>query len=231
VVTRVTTIDRPTRFFVGGLRLALEARGIQVTGGAWEIGDVANPPGVEGRRVMATRMSQPLSSLAGYFMKVSQNFYAEMLLKTIGHVAGRVGSTAEGRRVARETLTSWGIPADAFVMNDGSGLSRYDYTTADTVVAMLRHIWLDERLRGPFVAALPVGGHDGTLDTRMRGTILDGRVEAKTGTISNVRALSGYLETTSGERIVFSIIANNFTAPTSQIDAIAERALAMVAER
>jgi D-alanyl-D-alanine carboxypeptidase/D-alanyl-D-alanine-endopeptidase (penicillin-binding protein 4) len=133
--------------------------------------------------------------------------------------------------VARETLTGWGIPAEAFVMNDGSGLSRYDYTTADTVVAMLRHIWRDERLRGPFVAALPVGGHDGTLDTRMRGTILDGRVEAKTGTISNVRALSGYMETKSGERVVFSIIANNFTAPTGQIDAIVERALARVAER
>jgi D-alanyl-D-alanine carboxypeptidase/D-alanyl-D-alanine-endopeptidase (penicillin-binding protein 4) len=231
VVTRVTTIDRPTRFFVGGLRLALEARGIHVAGGACEIADVASPPTADGRRVIATRMSQPLSSLAGYFMKVSQNFYAEMLLKTIGHAAGRTGSTAEGRRVARETLTGWGIPADAFVMNDGSGLSRYDYTTADTVVTMLRHIWHDERLRGPFVAALPVGGHDGTLDTRMRGTILDGRVEAKTGTISNVRALSGYMETKSGERIVFSIIANNFTAPTGQIDAIAERALARVAER
>ena len=85
-------------------------------------------------------------------------------------------------------------------MYDGSGLSRYNYVTADAIVALLKHVWEDETLRGPFVAALPVGGHDGTLETRMRGTILDRRVQAKTGTISNMRALSGYLETTSGER-------------------------------
>ena len=65
----------------------------------------------------------------------------------------------------------------------------------------------------------------------MKGTILDGHVEAKTGTISNVRALSGYLETRSGERLVFSMIANHFTAPSSQVDAVVERALARLADR
>ena len=97
-------------------------------------------------------------------------------------------------------------------MNDGSGLSRYDYLSADAIVAVLRHTWQDEQLRGPFVAALPVAGRDGTLDTRMRDTILDDRVEAKTGTLANVRSLSGYLETTTGKHLVFAILVNNFTA-------------------
>ena len=87
-----------------------------------------------------------------------------------------------------------------FVMNDGSGLSRYDYVTADAIVAILKRVWKDEKLRGPFLAALPVGAHDGTLESRMRGTILDGKVQAKTGTISNMRSLSGFLDTQSGER-------------------------------
>ena len=89
----------------------------------------------------------------------------------------------------RETLAGWGIGADSFVMSDGSGLSRYDYVTADTIVTILKHVWQDEKLRGPFLAALPVSAYDGTLRTRMRDTPLAGRVQAKTGTISNMRAL------------------------------------------
>jgi serine-type D-Ala-D-Ala carboxypeptidase/endopeptidase (penicillin-binding protein 4) len=146
-------------------------------------------------------------------------------------VAGSAGTTAAGRDVVRDTLGQWGIPADAFVMYDGSGLSRYNYVSADTIVAILKHVWDDPRLRGAFVAALPVAAHDGTLDTRMKGTVLDAHVQAKTGTISNVRSLSGFLEAASGEKIVFSIIANNFTVPSAQIDAIAERALTRLASR
>jgi D-alanyl-D-alanine carboxypeptidase/D-alanyl-D-alanine-endopeptidase (penicillin-binding protein 4) len=94
---------------------------------------------------------------------------------------------------------------------------------------VLEHVWQDARLRGPFVAALPIGGWDGTLGSRMKKTVLDGRVEAKTGTIANARALSGYLLTTSGQRLVFSIIVNNFTAPASEIDAVVEKALTRLA--
>jgi D-alanyl-D-alanine carboxypeptidase/D-alanyl-D-alanine-endopeptidase (penicillin-binding protein 4) len=231
VVTRTTTIDNPTRFFVEGLRLALAERGIAVAGGAWDIDDLESAPTNLARRTIATRQSLPLSYLAGYFIKSSQNYYGEMLLKAIGRSAAGTGSAAAGRQAVRETLGAWGIDRDAFVMNDGSGLSRYDYVTADTILAILKHVWKDEQMRGPFVALLPVAGRDGTLDTRMRGTILDGRVMAKTGTISNVRSLSGYLETKSGERIAFSIIANHFTATSAEIDAIAEKALARVAER
>ena len=70
-----------------------------------------------------------------------------------------------------------------------------------------------------------MGGHDGTLEARMRNSALDRRVQAKTGTITNVRALSGYVETNAGEKLVFSMIANNATAPGAQIDGVMEKAL------
>ncbi|HEY6356608.1 MAG TPA: D-alanyl-D-alanine carboxypeptidase/D-alanyl-D-alanine-endopeptidase [Vicinamibacterales bacterium] len=228
-VVRGAAVDNPTRFFVEGLRLALADHGIPVRDGVGAVDDLPTAP-ADSRRVIATRQSAPLSALAGYFLKVSQNFYADMLLKTIGRAAGRPGSVAEGVRAVRETIAGWGVGPDELVMNDGSGLSRYDYLTADAVVAVLRHVWQDARLRGPFVSALPVAGRDGTLDTRMRGTILDDRVEAKTGTLANVRSLSGYLETTTGKHVVFAMLANNFIAPAGQVDAIVERALALVAE-
>jgi D-alanyl-D-alanine carboxypeptidase/D-alanyl-D-alanine-endopeptidase (penicillin-binding protein 4) len=226
---RSTAVDNPTGYFVEALRLALASRGIAVHGGAWDIDEVPDAPAR--RRPLAARQSPPLSSLGGYFMKESQNFYGETFLKAVGRVAGRDGSSESGRRVVRETLAEMGISADSFVMYDGSGLSRYDYVTADAIVMLLKHVWHDETMRGPFLAALPVGGHDGTLDTRMKGTPLAGRVQAKTGTIANMRALSGFLTTESGEKIAFSIIANHFTAPNNEIDAIAERALSRLVTR
>ena len=148
-------------------------------------------------------------------MKDSQNFYGETLLKTLGRAAGGIGTTASGRQAVRETLTAWNVPADAIVMQDGSGLSRQNYVTADAIVMILKRMWEDERLRGRFLSVLPVAGQDGTLESRMKGTILNGRVQAKTGTISNVRSLSGFVETKAGEKLVFSMIANHFTAPSS----------------
>jgi D-alanyl-D-alanine carboxypeptidase/D-alanyl-D-alanine-endopeptidase (penicillin-binding protein 4) len=229
VVVRTAAVENPTQFFVNGLTGALEARGIVVRGGAWDIDNLETPAVSGNRRTIATHRSQPLSALGGYFLKESQNFYGETLLKTVAQRAGRPGSTTAGRRVAAETLTGWGIPADSYVMYDGSGLSRYNYVSADAIVLLLKHVWSDERLRGHFVAALPVGGHDGTLGLRMRDTVLAGRVQAKTGTISNVRALSGFLVTESGERLVFSMIANHFTATSAQVDAVVERALGLLA--
>jgi len=229
--TLTTAVDNPTGFFVEGFRIALASRGIGVQGGAWDIDDVPDAPAAARRRVLARRESLPLSSLGGYFLKESQNFYGETFLKAIGRAGGREGTAEAGRRVVRDTLAAIGIGAGSYVMYYGSGLSRYDYVTADATVLLLKHVWQDETLRGPFLAALPVGGQDGTLDSRMKGTPLAGRVQAKTGTIANMRALSGFLTTESGEKIVFSIIANHFTAPNADIDAIAERALARLVTR
>jgi len=229
---RTTVVDNPTRFFVGSFAAALADRGMVVSGGSADLDDAgeAAKPGAN-RRVIARHMSPPLSVMAGRLMKASQNFYAETLLKTIGHVATGQGSSDAGRLALRETLETWQVPADAIVMYDGSGLSRYNYVTAGALVDILTHVWKDEALRGPFLATLPVGGHDGTLASRMTHPDLTRRVQAKTGTIANMRALSGYLDTVSGEKIVFSIIANHFTAPSARVDAVVERALARVAQR
>ncbi len=160
-----TSIDNPTSYFVEALRAALAARGVIVAGGAWDIDDIENPVAGGTRRLIARRESAPLSALAANFLKVSQNFYGEMFLKAIGRTPTRPGTAAAGRQVVRETLAAWGISADSFVMSDGSGLSRYDYVTADTIVTILKHVWQDEKLRGPFLAALPVSAYDGTLRT------------------------------------------------------------------
>ena len=230
-ITRTMAVDNPTRFFVEGLAAAFASRGITIRGGAWDIDDVAEPPGPEGRTLLARRESLPLSFLAGHFMKDSQNFYGETLLKTLGRAAGGVGSTASGRQAVLDTLTKWSVPTDAVVIRDGSGLSRQNYVTADAIVIILKHVWNDERLRGRFLSVLPVAGQDGTLESRMRGTILNGRVQAKTGTISNVRSLSGFVDTKSGEKLVFSMIANHFTASSSAIDGVVERALVRLVDR
>lgn len=86
-------------------------------------------------------------------------------------------------------------------------------------------------MRARFLPLLPVAGHDGTLEARMRGSVLNGRVQAKTGTISNVRSLSGFVDTRSGEKLVFSMIANHFTATSASIDAVVEKALTRLVDR
>jgi D-alanyl-D-alanine carboxypeptidase/D-alanyl-D-alanine-endopeptidase (penicillin-binding protein 4) len=224
-IVRTTTVDNPTLFFARSLADTLGAHGVTVRGGAWDIDEIEAPVAGGERRVVVRHQSPPLGALAGRLMKDSQNFYAETLLKTVGLAASGTGSESAGRRAVRETLISWGIPEDAVVVYDGSGLSRYDYVTADAIVAILRRMWESEVHRGPFVATLPVGGHDGTLSSRMRNTELARHVQAKTGTIANVRSLSGYLERPTGEKLVFSIIANHFTASSSDVDALVEKAL------
>jgi D-alanyl-D-alanine carboxypeptidase/D-alanyl-D-alanine-endopeptidase (penicillin-binding protein 4) len=225
---RTASVPNPTLFFVSGFRDALTASGIPVGGPAVDVDDLETPGAAGPSRLIASHGSPPLSELAAYFMKVSQNLYGETLLKTMGRAGGATGSMTAGRAVVRKVLEGWGIGPGTYAMVDGSGLSRYDEVSAAMLTTILRKMYEDERHRGWFLATLPVGGYDGTLDTRMVGTELQRAVQAKTGSIANARALSGFLTAPSGERFIFSIIANNFLRPSSEVDAIAERALTRV---
>ena len=225
---RTTSVDNPTLFFVTALRDALGRSGVRVEGPAADIDDLEGYAPQAGARLIASHGSPTLAELGAYFMKVSQNMYGETFLKAMGRASGRPGSLATGRAAVRAVLEKWGIAPDTYALSDGSGLSRYNEISAWLVTRILRRMYEDERHRGWFLASLPVGGHDGTLDRRMTGNELQGAVQAKTGTISNARALSGFLTAPSGERFIFSIIANNFLRPSAEVDAIAEAALRRV---
>src|SRR5207244_6821053 len=108
-------------------------------------------------------------------------------------LAASVGPPAalKGRETARDIVQSWGVSSTGLIIVDGSGLSRYNLVTPETLVTILTHVDRDERLRRPFEATLPVAGRDGTLARRMNGTRAEGNARAKTGSIANGRALSG----------------------------------------
>jgi D-alanyl-D-alanine carboxypeptidase/D-alanyl-D-alanine-endopeptidase (penicillin-binding protein 4) len=210
------SVENPTLFFARALRQALIANGVDIRGPAVDVDDVHDAPPRPGPPI-ATHTSPPLSTLAVRLMKISQNLYAETLLKTLAPAPPR---TAErGRAEVAAALQPWGVGADSLIQRDGSGLSRYDFVTADALVTILAHVDHDERLRVPFVASLPIAGRDGTLSNRMKGTAAEGNARAKTGSMTGVRSTAGYVSSLSGEPLVFAILANNFEVAPAQITA------------
>jgi D-alanyl-D-alanine carboxypeptidase/D-alanyl-D-alanine-endopeptidase (penicillin-binding protein 4) len=224
-VSRSVAVLNATAFFAQGVKDGLVARGIPVTGGAVDLDDIAAEMLMEvnvERRALATTLSPPLREIATVLMKDSQNLYAETLLKALGAAHGGLGTADGGRLAVRRTLDAWGVPPDAYVMVDGSGLSRYNYLTAGALTAILTHFYKDPRHREAFMATLPIAGKDGTMDKRLKGTRAEGNARAKTGSISNVRSLSGFVRTRDGEMLVFSILANDFVIPSATVTWIAD---------
>jgi serine-type D-Ala-D-Ala carboxypeptidase/endopeptidase (penicillin-binding protein 4) len=222
-VIHYAAVDNPPRYFAAALREALIARGIVVIGPASDV--ETSPPGPlpDGAPVLLTRQSPPLSAIAARLLKVSQNLYAETLLREAVVSPATPPTAAAGAAVVRDTLLSWGLPAGSFTQSDGSGLSRYNLVSPTAFVRVLSHAFHDPRLKDAWIEALPVTGVDGTLERRMKGTSADGHVHAKTGSLSGVRSLSGYVETDDGEWLVFSILANNFAVPVADVDAVTDR--------
>jgi D-alanyl-D-alanine carboxypeptidase/D-alanyl-D-alanine-endopeptidase (penicillin-binding protein 4) len=136
--------------------------------------------------------------------KPSDNFFAETLLKDLAHLAGGVGTTARGARIATEFARRLGVRP---TLVDGSGLSRADRASPAGVVRLLSAMYKRPDY-DPFVASLPIAGRDGTLFDRMRRGPAHNRCHGKTGTLSNVSALSGYCEARSGRDYAYSILMN-----------------------
>jgi D-alanyl-D-alanine carboxypeptidase/D-alanyl-D-alanine-endopeptidase (penicillin-binding protein 4) len=229
-IERFVSVDNPTLFTAGVVRAALVDRGIPVDGEAVDIDALDTPLRTVDAQVLASWTSPPLAEILKVQLKVSQNLYADTLLEAVGRAAGgTTGSAEAGRKVVQETLGDWGITSNRYVMADGSGLSRNNYLTASVLTTVLMRMFEDPRHRTAFSEALPVAGVDGTIGSRMKATRAENNARAKTGSISNARALSGYVTTAEGEPLAFSMIANNFNVPQSEADAIIDRAVVRLA--
>jgi D-alanyl-D-alanine carboxypeptidase/D-alanyl-D-alanine-endopeptidase (penicillin-binding protein 4) len=169
-----------------------------------------------------TFVSLPMRNIIPALMKPSQNQIAEILLKTIGLERGGMGTSDSARKIVGQQLLAWGVQPDGFVIRDGSGLSRHDLVTPETIVRVLDRIQKDTAF-AVYYNAMPIAGVDGTLKDRLKGTPAEGNVHAKTGSIAEARSLSGYVTTADGERLIFSILANNWTTPSSAVTGVADQ--------
>jgi serine-type D-Ala-D-Ala carboxypeptidase/endopeptidase (penicillin-binding protein 4) len=192
--------DNPALVAARTFRRELIEAGISVAGKA-KLG-IASPDAV----LLGIRRSGFLSRLVQRMNLVSDNFYAEMLLKHVGARVRGEGTTASGARVVRSELNQRGVPLDGVRIADGSGLSTYNRLTARALAALLISAWSDATIKDPFVASLPISGVSGTLKDRMTRAPAYANVYAKTGTTSTSSTLSGYVRT----KYVFSILQNGY---------------------
>jgi D-alanyl-D-alanine carboxypeptidase/D-alanyl-D-alanine-endopeptidase (penicillin-binding protein 4) len=246
-------VEDPAEFTAAAFKEALRSRGVTVNGGTVSRHKLSNGTGefadergqplkltrsgqptveapLEGRKVLATRVSVPVAEDIMVTNKASLNLHAELLLRLLGKVHGTEGSFEQGTRVVRQFLIGAGVGDGDFFFYDGSGMSPDDRIAPRALTQLLAYA-----SRQPWGAAwretLPVAGVDGTLAKRFRkspapDSPLRGRLWAKDGTLSEVNALSGYLTTASGKTLAFSILVNGHRpgskAEVQAIDRIAE---------
>ena len=211
-------VPDPTRYFEAALSQVLREAGVTVLG---------TPAAEAASDTLFVWQSLPLRDLLPFFLKPSQNQIGEALLRTLGAARG-VASVDSGLASVRDVLEGFGVPDDAWHIVDGSGVSHYNYVAPDLLARVLVAM-----ARGPnaevFAQALPVAGVDGSLANRLRGTAAAGNARAKTGDISGARTLSGYVTTADGERLVFVLLANHFTAPRRVVDAVQDHVVERLA--
>lgn len=240
--TGTVAIPNPALAFVSMLREALIKRGVKIDGRTRTVDArsgasiVPNPLLVTVQPTnmpppplpfeIASMQSPPFNLIAAHTLKPSQNLYTELILRTLG--TPRISSTQTneeaGLIIVRNFLKQAGVPESDLALNDGSGLSRNDMITANATVQLLTFM-SKHKYFAQFRDALPIAGVDGTLRTRMKGTPAEGNLRAKTGSLSSVASLSGYVTTAAGEHLAFSMMLNNYPDASlvrrDSIDAIA----------
>jgi D-alanyl-D-alanine carboxypeptidase/D-alanyl-D-alanine-endopeptidase (penicillin-binding protein 4) len=218
----------PAETTVRTLKHLLEDRGVHIHGGvrveeapapqALKPGEApvllspelksAEENSIANARVLAEHISPPLLESLRVLNKVSQNLHAELLLRTVAREKTGIGSTEIGLKLEQDFLKSVGVAEGDAVLTDGSGLSTNNLVTPRAVIALLEYA-IHQPWGPDFMATLPIAGVDGTLEDRMKGTPAAGLIQAKTGGLEHVHALSGYATTVRGEYLAFSIFVNN----------------------
>jgi len=192
-------IDDPTRFVGAVFAAALAEVGIAHDGKA------VKGAAPEGAVVLASHESEPLSYTVYAMNKWSNNFIAEMLLRELGAVNDKPGTSEAGLERVKQVVTGLGVSTKGLKLYNGSGLYDGNLMSARQItqllVAMSKH-----RYGADFIASLPIAGEDGSLKNRFGAAATKGVLRAKTGTLNEVSALSGYTRTKGGRLVAFSII-------------------------
>lgn len=244
-------LDDPAEFTAEAFKDALRGRGVKVDGTATSahresietgefaaergtpitplvrasvpLGTVAAP--LEGRKVVAHRVSPTVAEDIVWTNKISQNLHAELLLRLLGKVLAKDGSFEEGTRVVRQFMLSAGVDDNDFFFYDGSGMSMDDRIAPRAYTKLLTYA-AKQPWGQAWRESFPVAGVDGTLRGRFKDSPLKGKLWAKTGTLNETDALSGYLTAASGKTLAFSILVNGHRpgseAELKAIDKIAE---------
>ncbi len=229
---RTATITNPTAYYVTALKETLEEEGIEVLGSPVDCDDIDgwdHTP--EDFETITIHQSPGLSEIAKLCMKRSQNMYAETMLHALGQQDTGRGTISTGTDVIYRELERFGIDRQNMRYRDGSGLSRFNYITPRAVAAIYRGM-LDTEHAELWYEAQAIGGVEGTIASRFRNTPGANNVRGKTGTLGNVRALSGYVTTDGGdgEELIFSFLVNGHTGTAGQVDSVIDDILFMLIE-
>lgn len=231
VLTIPVAVEDPAKSAAVRFEALLKERGITTKGVAGQYrqtGPSEQTPLVRDGVEIGRVLPPPLIEDVTFLMKQSQNLHAELLLRRLALIEGS-GSTEDGLTIIEEMLTEAGAPRKAWDFADGSGMSIYNRVTPRMVANFLR--WTLRQAWGEaFRATLPIGGVDGTLRRRFAGTSLEGKVFAKTGTLTGVNALSGFMTTKSGKTLIFSAYANDRPSEAGSSIAAMDAALVTIAE-
>ena len=214
-----TAIDDPAHYAAWRLATLLRERGVRVSGRIESrYRPPLTPPAAEPAPApLAALTPPPLLDDLRIINKDSQNLHAELLIRRVGLTGGLIGSeggVADGQKQVEAMFTAAGVDRTAFDFSDGSGMSTYNRISPRGMVRLLN--WITAQpWGGAFRDTLPIGGVDGTLSRRFKGTPLEGRIFAKTGSINATSALAGYLIANSGRTLTFAIYANDMPSGTT----------------
>jgi D-alanyl-D-alanine carboxypeptidase/D-alanyl-D-alanine-endopeptidase (penicillin-binding protein 4) len=224
-LTRLVSVRDPVYYYLVALRNTLSAEGIDVSSCGLKQSKLY---GHAGSSRLWIDESPALSEIIKPVLKSSQNLYAETLTRILGSELRNSGTFSKGREIVEETLSRMGLEKGSYFYADGSGLSRLNLVSPDALVRILKYMY-----RQPefvlFDGALPIAGVDGTLAGRMKGTKAENNVHAKTGSLADISSISGYVRTSNGEMLAFSMMFNNFLTPKDAVESLQDKALERLA--
>ncbi len=205
------SIADPLSNYIGGFAMLAQQQGLKIKGRA-------RPGNTPKSAVLKMKVeSDPLVNILAEMNKHSNNFIAEQVLRSVGaEVYGLPGTTAKGAQAVGEMLKGMGIPEADLKLVNGSGLSRDVRMHPSTIVRMLTALRADTGIGPEFLTTLSVGGRDGTLWSRFREEGMAGRVRGKTGTLTGVSCLAGYVASADGHTYAFAFLVNDIDGGSSR---------------